>query len=192
MASTSASTVAGGVVGAHARADHPGLHASRVGRPAVGDDGLRPGGTDAVGRRPGVADQTRPGAQRGAGAEDGGPGIGRRTGDDPHHALRVLVVAGRRHGQPAGDVGIGELDCRRRRQVLAEADVDQVHLPGVAAALAHHQAGLDGAERHGVHGQEGRALDGAGVGVDAARHVDGDRDAGALGGGPGERRGVRA
>ena len=87
---------AGVVVGAHAGADHPGLHPAGVAGPAVGDDRLRPGRADAVGRRAGVADQARPGAQRGPGAEHGGAGVGRRAGDDADHARGVLVVAGRR------------------------------------------------------------------------------------------------
>ena len=78
-----------------------------------------------------------------------------------------------------------------RRQQRAEADVDEVHLPGVAAALPHDQAELDRAERDGVHGGEGHALDRSGVGVDPAGDVDRDRHPRALAGGAGERRGVR-
>src|SRR3954462_3359871 len=127
-----------------------------------------------AGGGPGVAAQPWPGAQRGPREEDGGPRVGRRAGDDPDDALRVLVVVRRRRPEPVGEVGVGELVGGRAWQVGAEPDVDEVQPAGTAAALPHDQTDLDRPEGDRVHGGEGGALDRAGAGVDPAGDVHGD------------------
>ena len=73
------------------------------------------------------------------------------------------------------------------RQLRTEPDVDQVH--GPAPVRGQHVHGLQRAEGDGRGGRDRRAVDGAGVGVDAAGRVDGQhrhragvRDADQLGG----------
>ena len=168
--------------GAHARPGHPGLDAAhradQVPARVIGVGGqhrLGPGLADRPDRNrrghhpdhPGTAAHGPAGGQHDRPAE---PVAARQHADDPP---AVLVRFRSRAGQQPGDVLVlrghgGGL----AGQVRAQPDVDELHGSRVPGAGVDEQARLDRAERHRDVGSHGRAVDRAGVGVDAAGQVD--------------------
>ena len=138
------------------RTDHPRLHPPGVPWSAVGDDRLG----QAAGRRPPPcpAYRTRPGrsAARRPGAEDAGPGVGRRAGDDADDTLRVLVVVGR----AAAAAAAASASVSRNAVGAAGADPGRCR-PGAplprGPPRADDQAELDRTEGHRAHAPRTRA-----------------------------------
>ena len=117
-------------------------------------------------------------AHHAAGREHGGTRrqhgrtrVGRRSGRHPRDALGVLVVGRAGHRPARRHVRLAEDDRVRVRQLRTETDVDQLH--GTAPVRGQHVHGLQRAEGDRRGSRDGGAVDGAGVGVDAAGRVDG-------------------
>ena len=80
-----------------------------------------------------------------------------------------------RSGSSAGDPLVGhQVDLERGLGAGGQADVDDFDAAGVLGAGQRVQADFGVAERDGEVGGNGARVDGAGVGVDAGRQVDGD------------------
>ena len=163
------------VLGVQAGAGHPGVRARRLG-PLRRDQRLGVGGEHQVpgGLRAGVVHHARARLQRARAREHGGPRVALRSGDDGHHAARVLVGLGRggRVGGPCGGlVHHAQPRGRRRRQVRSQPDVHHVHGARARRPLPEDEAGLEGAERHGRVRGQGLPPHLAGVRVHAGGHV---------------------